>query len=192
MRTPHQSFITLRSMVHRLSVLCIWLPLVFLLRRTVNAFVTSPYAQLPKRPCLCTSHNRLIKTPSALLQSSKNDVSPPDDSASPQLTHADIEWKLRPQEGTSRINRLKLKLGANVLRLESKLKGGELPPVLCPKGGRAVLEAYYKGTCTNNYFCVFAGDSKYGGVFFAWNCRAREKKEENCQIWHYYIQRTFL
>jgi hypothetical protein len=136
------------------------------------------------------------------LQSSKNDVSPPDDSASPQLTHADIEWKLRPQEGTSRINRLKLKLGANVLRLESKLKGGELPPVLCPKGGRAVLEAYYKGTCTNNYFCVFAGDSKYGGVFLRGTVEPGKRKKKiarfgittsrgpSCEEseFHYYLQ----
>jgi hypothetical protein len=62
-----------------------------------------------------------------------------------QLSHSDIEWRLRPPEGTSRIDRLKFKLGANILRLESKLKGNTLPPVLCPRGGRALLEAYHKG-----------------------------------------------
>ena len=61
------------------------------------------------------------------------------------LTHSDIEWKLRPPEGTSRFDRLKIKVEANILRLDSKLKGNELPPVLCPRGGRAMLEAYYKG-----------------------------------------------
>jgi len=30
------------------------------------------------------------------------------------------------------------------VRLDNKLKGGEPPPFLCPKGGRALLEAYYK------------------------------------------------
>lgn len=43
------------------------------------------------------------------------------------------------------MDRLKFKLGANILRLESKLNGNTLPPVLCPRGGRALLEAYHKG-----------------------------------------------
>lgn len=60
------------------------------------------------------------------------------------LTHADITWKLRPPENTSKLSRLQIKFGANLLRLYSKLKGKTLPPVLCPKGGRAMLEAYYK------------------------------------------------
>ena len=64
---------------------------------------------------------------------------------STHLAHSDIEWKLRPPEGTSRFDRWKIKVGANILRLDSKLKGNELPPVLCPRGGRAMLEAYYKG-----------------------------------------------
>ncbi|KAL3811444.1 hypothetical protein ACHAXA_007599 [Cyclostephanos tholiformis] len=64
--------------------------------------------------------------------------------ASTHLLHSDIEWRLRPPDGTSRLDRIKIKLGANILRLESKLKGGTLPPVLCPRGGRAVLEAYHK------------------------------------------------
>lgn len=62
-----------------------------------------------------------------------------------QLSHFDVEWKLRPPEDSSRLQRLKFKLGANILRLDSKLRGSELPLVLCPRGGRALLEAYYKG-----------------------------------------------
>lgn len=61
-----------------------------------------------------------------------------------KLTHSDITWKLRPPETSSKLTRLQTKLGANALRLYSKLKGETLPPVLCPKGGRAMLEAYYK------------------------------------------------
>jgi len=60
------------------------------------------------------------------------------------LTHADIEWRLRPPEGTSRLDRLKIELGANIIRADRKLRGLPSPPLLCPKGGRALLEAYYK------------------------------------------------
>ena len=70
---------------------------------------------------------------------------PPDVSVSDSLSHSDIEWRLRPPEGTSRVDRWKIKLGATLLRLESKWKGEALPPVLCPRGGRALLEAYHKG-----------------------------------------------
>ncbi|KAL7496122.1 hypothetical protein ACHAWT_004380 [Skeletonema menzelii] len=67
-----------------------------------------------------------------------------DESTKKKLTHADITWKLRPPENTTKLTRLQTKVGANVLRLYSKFKGQKLPPVLCPKGGRAMLEAYYR------------------------------------------------
>ena len=67
-----------------------------------------------------------------------------DESTKKKLTHADITWKLRPPENTTKLTRLQTKIGANVLRLYSKFKGQKLPPVLCPKGGRAMLEAYYR------------------------------------------------
>ena len=62
-----------------------------------------------------------------------------------RLEHSDIEWRLRPPEGASRLQRMKLKLGANILRLDSRLKGQTLPHVLCPRGGQAMLEGYLKG-----------------------------------------------
>jgi GNAT superfamily N-acetyltransferase len=79
-----------------------------------------------------------------------------------RLTHADIEWKLRPDNNNSNSNsddnggtspkqlfkRLKIKSSATLLRIHSKLSGKKLPPVLCPRGGRAMLEAYY---CDNDH-----------------------------------------
>lgn len=70
------------------------------------------------------------------------------------FAHSDIEWRLRPPEGTSRFNRLKVKLGAQILRLDCKLKGERLPSVLCPRGGRALLEAYYKGEKLNYVWTI--------------------------------------
>jgi len=67
------------------------------------------------------------------------------------LTHAEIIWKLRPPPGTSAYRKLLLRLGANVIRLESAIRGVDPPFVLCPKGGQAVLEAYYQGMmCTKS------------------------------------------
>ena len=93
-----------------------------------QAFISVPHPK--KLPCAT------ILQQSTLLIASNNYE---------RLSHSDIEWLLRPPEGTSRLDRLKIKLGANMLRLESKIKGGGLPPVLLPRGGRALLEAYHKG-----------------------------------------------
>ena len=87
------------------------------------------------KPCARTPHQS-----KAFFASNYDEVD-----TSTHLLHSDIEWRLRPPEGTSRLERLKVKLGANILRLEIKLKGDTLPPVLCPRGGRAVLEAYHSG-----------------------------------------------
>ena len=64
--------------------------------------------------------------------------------SSTKLTHSEITWKLRPPETSSKLTRLKTKFGANALRLLAKFKGEKLPPVLCPRGGRAMLEVYTK------------------------------------------------
>lgn len=109
---------------------CLWAALPFE-APTAQAFVAPPHRPL----CPATTlRSQLFAT-----------------SGSPtQLSHSDIEWRLRPPEGTSRLDRWKIKIGANLLRLDSKLKGRELPPVLCPRGGRALLEAYYKGVWVVN------------------------------------------
>lgn len=90
---------------------------------------------------LCTTPQQ----PTHLVASTKKVDGDASLSTHSHLSHSDIEWRLRPPEGTKRIDRLKFKLGANILRLESKMKGNTLPPVLCPRGGRALLEAYHKG-----------------------------------------------
>lgn len=80
----------------------------------------------------------------------------------PPLTHAEILWKLRPPPGTSVSKKLLLRLGANAIRIESFLRGVDPPFVLCPKGGQAVLEAYYQGMLLLlicKVLCVFHGCS---------------------------------
>ncbi len=59
-----------------------------------------------------------------------------------KLCHSDIEWRLRPPEDTPMMEKLKLQAAANAIRTECLLRDEPVPPVLCPKGGRAVLEAY--------------------------------------------------
>ncbi len=58
--------------------------------------------------------------------------------------HSDIEWHLRPPEETPTVEKLKLLAAARAIRAQCQLNGEPVPPVLCPKGGRAVLEAYDK------------------------------------------------
>ncbi len=61
-----------------------------------------------------------------------------------KLEHSDIIWKVRPPPETSRLRKIWLRLAANLIRLDCKVMGKEAPVVLCPKGGQAVLEAYYR------------------------------------------------
>lgn len=60
------------------------------------------------------------------------------------LTHADVVWRLRPPPEYPLHQRIMLRLASNALRLESLLKKTPLPIVLCPQGGKAVLEAHYQ------------------------------------------------
>jgi GNAT superfamily N-acetyltransferase len=63
----------------------------------------------------------------------------------PALTHGDLIWKLRPPPEYPRWRRIFLRLACNVVRLEFLVRGRQLPTVLCPKGGKALLECYIKG-----------------------------------------------
>lgn len=65
-------------------------------------------------------------------------------------THADIEWQLRPPEDTPLFEKLKLQAAAKALHAECVLKDLPVPPVLCPKGGKALLLAFEKQTPPSN------------------------------------------
>ncbi|CAJ1967817.1 unnamed protein product [Cylindrotheca closterium] len=71
----------------------------------------------------------------------KNASSPPNNRQ--LLTHADILWKLKPSRDVPIWKRIWLKVAANLIRLDCLIKKQELPLVLCPKGGQALLEAHY-------------------------------------------------
>lgn len=72
-------------------------------------------------------------------------------SLSENLTHGDLIWKVRPPSEVSRLQKLWLKIAANVIRLDSMIKREDPPLVLCPKGGRAVLEAHYRPVSSKRY-----------------------------------------
>ena len=61
-------------------------------------------------------------------------------------THSDIEWRLQPPEDTPLVDKLKLKAAAKAIRTQCLMNNEPVPPVLCPKGGKAVLEAYTYNT----------------------------------------------
>lgn len=134
-----------------------WLTVLLSFISSSNAFFASPsFTRIAGKCEQCTRAKRFQQFyPSKSLRSSgSSDVTQASDKFAP-LTHSDIEWRLRPPEGTSRLNRLKLKLGAHILRLDTKLKGRTLPPVLCPRGGQAVLEAYFKGEAFCHVMLLF-------------------------------------
>lgn len=58
------------------------------------------------------------------------------------LTHGDITWKLRPEEGISFRRRLAWKISGKLIRLQCRLHGRPPPRLLFPLSGQAVLEAY--------------------------------------------------
>jgi GNAT superfamily N-acetyltransferase len=75
---------------------------------------------------------------------SSNNINEEDNTIGTKWTHSDIEWRLRPPEDTPLIEKMKLQAAAKAIRAECLLREQPVPPVLCPKGGRALLEAYDK------------------------------------------------
>jgi len=133
----------------RSAALSFWISLLVSLLIPSHGFLTQSSRRLStpasKYWIAHVGEQRKLLPPVGAIHASKIDEFPINIEEVTKLTHSDIEWRLRPPKGTTLINRLKLKMGANILRLDTKIKGGKLPPVLCPRGGQAVLEAYYKG-----------------------------------------------
>lgn len=95
---------------------------------------------------LYSDHQRCQRTFKPYLQGTTNRLDAED-----KLDHSDIIWKVRPPPETSRLKKSWLRLAANLIRLDCKLMGKEMPVVLCPKGGQAVLEAHYRPDPSSNY-----------------------------------------
>lgn len=81
-------------------------------------------------------------------------VSPPpphgataDDAAaadSVPFSHSDITWKLRPPKETPLLKRLAVRGASTLIKADCFLRRRDPPPVLCPKGGQAILQAYHR------------------------------------------------
>ena len=122
--------------------------LLFTLIASIQAF--APHPLLPSKTTssinLRISHSTFEHFP--LYSSSSEDTTATTNSNSSTqapFTHADIEWRLGPSEDTPPFEKLKLKAAANAIRTELMIKGEVVPPILCPKGGKALLEAYING-----------------------------------------------
>lgn len=60
--------------------------------------------------------------------------------------HEDVEWVLSPPPETPMLEKMKIKAAANAIRAELLLKDEPIPPILCPKGGKAELECFRNGS----------------------------------------------
>lgn len=62
-----------------------------------------------------------------------------------QWTHEDIKWVLSPPPDIPFFEKVKVKAAASAIRAELLLKDQPVPPILCPKGGKAELEGFKNG-----------------------------------------------
>ena len=60
------------------------------------------------------------------------------------FTHSDITWKLRPPKETPLLKRLAVRGASALIKADCLLRRKTPPPVLCPKGGQSILQAYYR------------------------------------------------
>lgn len=68
--------------------------------------------------------------------------------------HNDLGWSIVPfeDEKNNIFEITKLRLASKAMRLDCAIKGEEPPVVLCPSGGRAVLEAYVRSGKRTGFF----------------------------------------
>ena len=69
-----------------------------------------------------------------------------DETTPTKLTHKDIQWKLEAPKDVSLFNCMNINAAAKAIHTECILKGSPIPPILCPKGGKATLATYINGT----------------------------------------------
>ena len=99
-----------------------------------NAFVVIPEGHL----LLVDRQHATCRFSSAIHLQQSTTVNEP-------FTHEDITWNIRPPPEASRLEKIKWKLSANILRWECLLRGDEPPTVLCPNNfEQIVLEAHTK------------------------------------------------
>ena len=60
------------------------------------------------------------------------------------FSHSDITWKLRPPKETPLLKRLAVRGASTLIKTDCFFRRRDPPPVLCPKGGQAILQAYYR------------------------------------------------
>ncbi len=57
-------------------------------------------------------------------------------------SHSDIEWKLSPPADMPLMEKVKVQAAAKAIHAQCVMNGDPIPPILCPKGGKAELEAF--------------------------------------------------
>jgi len=106
-------------------------------------YQVTAFSSSPQQWNACVTSTRNSNLPSLLsfrLYSQTKDESTPT-----QWTHDDIDWVLSPPPDTPFFEKVKLKAAATAIRTELLLKDEPVPPILCPKGGKAELEGFRDG-----------------------------------------------
>lgn len=112
----------------------------------VSAFnYAIPSNRMMTRFFMNDKYKSFLSSPPSIQYSQLYSEANDDISSTSQWTHDDIEWHLSPPPEMPTLEKIKYKAGAKALRADLLLKDQPVPPVLCPKGGKAELEAYKDG-----------------------------------------------